>query len=88
MPEIALTGASNPPIHSSVCRSIDFGECRRKRDVDGFLSKEFESLRKKDTARWNFDFYNGKPLKGQYEWRRVTRSQRNLSKNCLFNDDQ
>jgi len=83
MPEISLSDpAVEPPIHPSVCRSLNFGKCRRKEDDDQFLRREFESIRKSDQSKWNFDFYNEKPLKGQFEWRRVTRSQKKVIDCC------
>jgi len=58
--------------NKTLCRTLNFGKCRIKEEDKQFLRKEFESLRKSESNKWNFDFYNERPIKeGRYEWKRV-----------------
>lgn len=48
-------------LNKNVCRSITFGKCRDVDESNEFLRIELDNLRRKERARWNFDFYNERP---------------------------
>jgi len=48
-------------LNKNVCRSITFGKCRDVEESNEFLRIELDNLRRKERARWNFDFYNDRP---------------------------
>lgn len=49
-------------LNKNVCRSITFGKCRDVEESNEFLRIELDNLRRKERAKWNFDFYNDRPL--------------------------
>ena len=48
-------------LNKNVCRSITFGKCRDVEESNEFLRIELDNLRRKERARWNFDFYSERP---------------------------
>lgn len=54
---------------NSVKRSL-FGPVDHE-EAMSFFQKEFAKMEQEKMRQWNFDFVNGKPLRGPYKWEKV-----------------
>ena len=70
--EMALTISSSGFPHlqrTQACRSL-FGPVDHE-ELRSDLCREMNTIRRRDTQRWNFNFERDEPLDGQYSWLRV-----------------
>ncbi|KAJ7553249.1 hypothetical protein O6H91_06G089700 [Diphasiastrum complanatum] len=52
--------------NSTICRKLFNSPCQE--DIENFFAASEQQQQKQLSARYNFDFVNGVPLQGRYEW--------------------
>ncbi|XP_003428022.1 cyclin-dependent kinase inhibitor 1B isoform X1 [Nasonia vitripennis] len=59
------------------CRRLNFGDDANddslpsKEEIERKFAEEMDKHQKEKQAKWNFDFKQGRPLEGRWEWERL-----------------